>query len=161
VPPRRQVNPPRWSEERPAPARQLFDGSDHPDSDFLQRHWSRARSIDSASTSSTPQEAASGAAPRRLQSLLIRGGRVPDVHVSLIAGGSQGSIPAVAEVGGSAPVQLGERSAASSRRWIEVGQPPSRRAPSVQPPSRTHQAAWRISPGCAPRCKFLSLESPS
>jgi hypothetical protein len=114
VPPRRQVNPPRWSEERPAPARQLFDGSDHPDSDSLQRHWSQARSIDSASTPSTPQEAASDAALRRLQSLLIRCGGAPDVHLSLFAGGGQGSIPAVWRSEDQPPCSWG--SAAPRRR---------------------------------------------
>jgi hypothetical protein len=33
----RQVDPPRRSEERPTSARQLYDGSDRPDSDSLQR----------------------------------------------------------------------------------------------------------------------------
>jgi hypothetical protein len=50
-----QADPPRQSEERPALVRQLFDGSDHPDSDSLQRHRSRAKSTDSASTPSTLQ----------------------------------------------------------------------------------------------------------
>jgi hypothetical protein len=96
----RQADPPRRSEERPAPACQLFDGSDRPNSDFLQRRRLRARSTDSVSTPSAPQEADSGAAPRRLQSLLIWGGGAPDVHVFLVPGGGQGSAPAVAEVGG-------------------------------------------------------------
>jgi hypothetical protein len=52
------------------------------------------------------------AAPRRLQSLLIRGGGAPEVHVSLVAGGGQGSPPAVAEVGGSAPERAREKAAA-------------------------------------------------
>jgi hypothetical protein len=37
----------------------------------------------------------SGTAPWRLQSLLIRGGGAPDVHMSLVAGGGQGPTPAV------------------------------------------------------------------
>jgi hypothetical protein len=110
--PPRQADPPRRSEERPAPVRQLFDGSDRPDSDSLQRRRSRVRSTDSASAPSAPQEADSGAAPRHLQSLLIRGGGAPDLHVSLVAGGGQGSTPAVVKVGGSAPERLGDRSAA-------------------------------------------------
>jgi hypothetical protein len=48
-----------------------------------------------------------------------------------------------------------------SRRRIEVGQPPSWLAPSVQPPSGACRAARRRSPGCAPRCKFSSSEPPS
>jgi hypothetical protein len=66
----------------------------------------------SASTPSALQEADSGVAPRRLQSLLIRGGRASDVHVSLVTNGGQGSTPAIAEVGGSASEQQGERFAA-------------------------------------------------
>jgi hypothetical protein len=50
-------------------------------------------------------------ASRRLQSLLIRGGGASNVHVSLVAGRGQGSLPTVAEARGSAPEQLGERSA--------------------------------------------------
>jgi hypothetical protein len=48
------------------------------------------------------------AAPRRLQSLLIRGSEAPDVHVPLIAGGGHGPTPAVAEVGGTTPERMGE-----------------------------------------------------
>jgi hypothetical protein len=60
-------------EERATLSRHLFDGSDRPDSDSLQRRPSRVRSTGSASTPSGPQEADSSAAPRRLQSLIIRG----------------------------------------------------------------------------------------
>jgi hypothetical protein len=101
--------PPRRSEERSASARQLYDGSDRPDSNSLQRPRSRGKSSDSASTLCPPQAAETGAAPRCLQSLLIRGGRAPDVHVSLVAGGGHGPTPAIAEAGGSAPEQAGER----------------------------------------------------
>jgi hypothetical protein len=66
-----RADPPRQSEERATPCRHLFDGSDRPDSDPLQRRPSRARSIGSASTLSALQEADSSAAPRRLQSLII------------------------------------------------------------------------------------------
>jgi hypothetical protein len=38
--PPRQAHPSRRSEERLAPVRQPFDGSDCPDSDSLQRCWS-------------------------------------------------------------------------------------------------------------------------
>jgi hypothetical protein len=124
--PPRQVEPPRQSEERPAPARQLFDGYDCPDSDSLQRRRSRARSTDSASTLSAPQEADSGAAPRRLQSLLIRGGGAPDVQISLVIGGGQGSALALAEVGGPAPEQLMERSTAVEAVSRSGAAPPSR-----------------------------------
>jgi hypothetical protein len=42
------------------------------------------------------------AAPRRLQSLLIRGGGAPDVHVSLVAGGGHSPAPVDAEARGTA-----------------------------------------------------------
>jgi hypothetical protein len=117
VPPRRraaphQADPSRLSEERPTPVRQLFDSSDRPNSDSLQRRRSRAKSTDSASTPSAPQAVDSGAAPRHLQSLLIRGGGAPDVHVSLVAGRGQGPTPAIVEAGGSALERSGERIAA-------------------------------------------------
>jgi hypothetical protein len=79
---------------------------------ILQRHRSRSRWTDLASTSSAPQESDFGPAPRRLQSLIIRGGGAPDVQVSLAAGGGQGPTPAAAEVIRSALEQPGERSAA-------------------------------------------------
>jgi hypothetical protein len=99
--------PPRRSEERPASARQLYDGSDRPDSDSLQRRRSRGRSSDSTSMPSAPPAAEPSAAPRRLQSLLILGGGAPDVHLSLVASGGHGPTPAVAEVGGTAPERVG------------------------------------------------------
>jgi hypothetical protein len=58
-----RADPPRWSEDRQAPSRHLFDGSDRPDVDSLQRRRSRARSTGSASTLSTSQEADSNATP--------------------------------------------------------------------------------------------------
>jgi hypothetical protein len=105
----RQVDPPRRSEERPAPARQLYDGSDHPDSDLLQRCRSRGKSSDSASTLSTPPSTEPSATPRRLQSLLIQGSGAPDVHVSLVAGGGHDPSPAVAEAREPAPERAGVR----------------------------------------------------
>jgi hypothetical protein len=39
-----QADPPKWSEERPVSARQLYNGSDRLDSDSLQRRRSRGRS---------------------------------------------------------------------------------------------------------------------
>jgi hypothetical protein len=105
----RQADPLRRSEERPASAHQLYDGSDRPDSDSLQRRRSRGKSSDSVSTPSAPPAAEPSAAPRHLQSLLIRGGGAPDVHVSLVAGGGHGPTPAIAEAGGSAPEQAGKR----------------------------------------------------
>jgi hypothetical protein len=155
----RQADPPRRSEERPTPVRQLFESSDRPDSDSLQRHWLRVKSMDSASTPSASQVVESGADPRRLQSLLIRGGGAPDVHVSLVTGGGQESTPTIAEAEGSALEQM---SALPPLRWrIEEEQPPSWRARSVQPPSRARRAARRSSLGCAPKCKLSSLVHPS
>jgi hypothetical protein len=92
--------------------RQIYDGSDHPDFDSLQRRRSRGRSSDSASTPSAALVAELSAASRRLQSLLIRGGGAPDVHVPLIAGGGHGPTPAIVEVGGTAPKRMGESVAA-------------------------------------------------
>jgi hypothetical protein len=74
----------------------IYDGSDRPDSDSLQRRRSRWRSSDSASTPSVAPVAEPSAAPRCLQSLLIQGGGAPDVHVSLIVGGGHGPTSAVA-----------------------------------------------------------------
>jgi hypothetical protein len=89
-----QADPPRRSEERPTSARQLYNGSNRPDSDSLKRRQSQWKSTDSASTPSAPQAVESGAAPQRLQLLLIRGGRAPDVDVSLVIDGGQGPTPA-------------------------------------------------------------------
>jgi hypothetical protein len=104
----RHIDPPRRSEECSVPVRQLYDGSDRPDSDSLQRRRSRGRSLDSMSTPRAVPVAEPSAAPRRLQSLLIQGGGAPDVHVPLIAGGGRGPSPAVAEARGAAPEQMGE-----------------------------------------------------
>jgi hypothetical protein len=133
-----RVDPPRRSEERATPPCHLFDGSDRPDLDYLQRRPSRARSTGSASTPSAPQEADSDAAPWRLQSLIIRGGGAQDIQVSLAAGGGQGLTPAMGEVGRAALEQPGKR-APPSRWWIGVRQPPSWWAPSAQPPSRARR----------------------
>jgi hypothetical protein len=101
----------RRSEEWAAPSRHLFDGSDRPDSDSLQRRPSRARSTSSALTLSAPQEADPGAAPRRFQSLIIRGGGALDVQVSLTAGRGQGPSLSAAEVRRTIPEQPGAHSA--------------------------------------------------
>jgi hypothetical protein len=75
------------------------------------------------------------AATRRLQLLLIRGDAAPDVHVSLIAGGSHGPAPATAEAGGSAlectgesvtTVEVAGRSGAAPRQWTRDTRFPSR-----------------------------------
>jgi hypothetical protein len=107
----RQADPLRRSEERPSSARQIYDGSEHPNSNTLQRRRSRGRSSDSMSTTSAPPVAEPSAAPRRLQSLLIRGGGAPKVHVSLVASGGQGPPPAVVEVGGSASERARDKAA--------------------------------------------------
>jgi hypothetical protein len=60
------------------------------------------------STPSTVPMVETSAAPRRLQSLLIRGGEAPDVHVPLIARGGRGPSPAITEARGAAPKQMGE-----------------------------------------------------
>jgi hypothetical protein len=135
-----QADPPRRSEERSARVPQLFDGSDRTDSDSLQRRRSRARSTDSA-TPSVPQAVDSGASPRRLQSLLIRGGGAPNVHVSLIAGGARDQPQLWRRPEDQPP--SGRGSAAPPSRWrIEVGQLPSWQTRSVQPPSRARRATW-------------------
>jgi hypothetical protein len=68
-----QIDRPRRSEERSVPVRQLYDGSDCPDFDSMQRSRSRGRSSDSMSTSSAVPVAEPSVFPRCLQSLLIRG----------------------------------------------------------------------------------------
>jgi hypothetical protein len=88
--------------------RQLYDGSDRPDFDSLQRRRSQGRSSDSASTPSAAPVVEPSAVLRRLKSLLIRGGGAPDVHVPLIAGGGHGPTPTVAKAGGTAPERMGE-----------------------------------------------------
>jgi hypothetical protein len=88
--------------------RQIYGGSDRSDSDSLQRRQSRGWSSDSASTPSAVPVVEPGAAPQRLQSLLIRGGRAPDVHVPLIAGGGHGPTLIAAEAGGTTPERMGE-----------------------------------------------------
>jgi hypothetical protein len=62
----RQADPSRRSEQRAAPARQLYDGSDRPDSDSLQRRRSRGKSTDTVSTPSALRVVESGIAPQRL-----------------------------------------------------------------------------------------------
>jgi hypothetical protein len=95
------------------PVRQLYDGSDRPDSDSLQRRRSRGRSSDSMLTPSAVQVAEPSAAPLCLQLLLIRGGGAPDVHVPLIAGGGHGPSPSIAEAGGTTPSEWGGNVAAA------------------------------------------------
>jgi hypothetical protein len=96
----RQIDPPSRSEERSVPVHQLYDGSDRPDSDSLQRRRSRGRSSNSTSTPSVVPVAEPSATSWRLQSFLIRGGGAPAVHVPLIAGGGHGSTPTMAEAEG-------------------------------------------------------------
>jgi hypothetical protein len=67
----RQIDPPRRSEERSVSVRQIYDGSDRPDSDSLQRRRSWGRSSDFASTPSAASVAEPSATSRRLQSLLV------------------------------------------------------------------------------------------
>jgi hypothetical protein len=100
--PRRVDLPMRLEEPKPSP-RHLLDGSDRLDMDSLQRHPSRVRTMSSASTLSALQGADSGADPRRLQSLIIQGGRAPDVYVSLPTGGGHGLTSDAAEVRRIAP----------------------------------------------------------
>jgi hypothetical protein len=104
-----QADPPRRSKEQPASARQLYDGSDRPDSDSLQRCRTRGEVDGLCVDTTTLQVVESGGTTRYLQSLLIQGGRAPDVHVSLVAGGGQGPTPIIAGVRGSAPERTGER----------------------------------------------------
>jgi hypothetical protein len=52
------------------------------------------------------------ATPQRLQTLLIRGGGVPDVPLSLVTGGGHGPALVAAEAGGTAPKRTGESVAA-------------------------------------------------
>jgi hypothetical protein len=58
---------------------------------------------------------------------------------------------------------LSERGSVLSplRRRVKAEQPPSWQAPSEQPLTRSRRATRRRSPGCAPKCKFLSSVHPS
>jgi hypothetical protein len=97
------------------------------------------KSSDSTLTPSAPPAVEPSA--DRLQSLLIRGGGAPDVHVSLIVGGGQNPTPAVVEARVSAPERAGER-VATVEAADRSGAPPgvggleahSPRAGFVKPP---------------------------
>jgi hypothetical protein len=138
-----QIDPPRRSEERSVPVRQLYDGSDRLDPDSLQKHRSRGRSSDSTSTPSASPVAEPSAALRRLQSLLIRGGGAPDVHVPLIAGGGHGPTPAVEEAGETAPERMVENVST-----VEAADR-SRKAPETADSCRAvpEQGSKRAAPG--------------
>jgi hypothetical protein len=110
-PSRRHLRPVKSIPREGLGSGQLYDGSDRPDTDSLQRRRSRGRSSDSASTPSATPVAEPSAAPRHLQLLLIRGGRAPDVHVSLVVGEGHGLTPTIAEAGGLAPKRMGESAA--------------------------------------------------
>jgi hypothetical protein len=156
-----QADPPRRSEERPTSARKFYDGSDHPDSDSLQRRRSRGKSSDSASTPSAQQAVEPGATPWRLQSLLIRGGGDPDVHVSLVAGGGHGPTPTIAEVGESAPEQAEVRVAAgeaADRSGVAPELAGSEQGSKRIAPEQGLSSRLVRNPGCAPRCEFSTLD---
>jgi hypothetical protein len=140
-----QIDPPRRSEERSVPVRQLYDGSDHPNSDSLQRRRSRGRSSDSTLTPSAVLVVDPSAAPRCLQSLLIRGGRAPDVHVPLVAGDGHGPSPTIAKAGETAPERMRENVAA-----VEAADR-SREAPETAASSRAvpKQGSKRAAPSRA------------
>jgi hypothetical protein len=125
------------------PVRQLYDGSDRLDPDSLQKHRSRGRSSDSTSTPSASPVAEPSAALRRLQSLLIRGGGAPDVHVPLIAGGGHGPTPAVEEAGETAPERMVENVST-----VEAADR-SRKAPETADSCRAvpEQGSKRAAPG--------------
>jgi hypothetical protein len=106
----RRDDPPRWPVEHEPSPHHLFDSSDRQDADSLQRRSLRARSTMPASTPSVPQGASTSIPSQSLQSLVIRGGGALDVHVPLSVSGSQGPASNAAEVGRTAPVQLGVRS---------------------------------------------------
>jgi hypothetical protein len=107
--PPRQDDPPRMPVEHKPSPHHLFDGFDRPNTDSLQRRPSRARSTTPTLTLSVPQGVDTSAVPQRLQSLVIRGGGAPDVHVPLSAGGSQRPTSDAAEVGRTASEPTRER----------------------------------------------------
>jgi hypothetical protein len=141
----RRVDPPRRSVERLPSVHQIYDGSDRPDSDSLQRHRSRGRSSDSTSTLSVPPVVEPSAAPWRLQSLLIRGGGAPEVHVSLVAGGGQGLPPTVVEVGGSAPERAREKVSAIEAAGQSGAAPESAGPRRAAPEQGSKRAAPELS----------------
>jgi hypothetical protein len=128
-----QADPPRRSKERPSSACQIYDGSECPDSDSLQRRRSRGRSSDLASAPTVQPVAEPSAASRRLKSLLIRGSGAPKVHVSLVAGRGQGSSPTVVEVVGSAPERAGEDVATTETAGRSGAAPESARTRRAAP----------------------------
>jgi hypothetical protein len=134
-----QADPPRRSEEQSVYVRQLYDSSDRPDFDSLQRRRSRGMSSDLASTPSMPSAVEPSAAPWRLQSFLIRGGGAPDVLMSHVADGGHGPTLAVTEVGWTAPEPMGGV-LPLYRRPTEAEKRPRRRAQDVPFPSRARSA---------------------
>jgi hypothetical protein len=108
----------------------------------------RGRSLDSTSTPSAAPVAKPSAAPRRLRSLLIQGGRAPDVHVPLIAGGGHGPTPAVAEAGETAPERMGENVSA-----VEAADR-SREAPEMADSRRAVPEQGRSSPPLGRACRI-------
>lgn len=105
-PPCQDDLPKRPVEHKPPPPRHLHDGSDRPDSDSLKRRSSsKARSTPPASTPRAPWGEYTSAPPRRLQSLITRGGGAPAVEVPLSAGRSQVPASNATVVGRLAPEQ--------------------------------------------------------
>jgi hypothetical protein len=155
----RQAHPPRRSEERPAPVRLLYDSSDRPDSDSLQRR----RSPDEVDGLGIDAECAAGGGFWRLLAasavVTYPGRRSPRCSRFPCRQWGPRIDPGRRRGRRISPQAVGER-IAPLRRRIEEELPPSRRAPSVQPPSWAHRAARRRSPGCAPKCKFSSSERP-
>jgi hypothetical protein len=120
------------------------DGSDHRDSDSLQRRQSRGRSLDSASTPSAPSVAEPSAAPRRLAVFAYLGRRSPGCSCvpchrrgpRFDPGyrGGRGVSPR-ANGGVVPPWGGGSKRSSPPRRRPRSAQPPSRQARSAQPPS--------------------------
>jgi hypothetical protein len=123
------------------PVHQLYDGSDRPDSDSLQRRRSRGRSSDSTSTPSAVPVVDPSTAPQCLQSLLIRGGgcscapyrrRGPSSNPDR-SGGRRDSPKRMGE--NVAVVEAADRAEKRPRQWTQVAPYPSR-ARSALPLSR-------------------------
>jgi hypothetical protein len=125
-------------------ARQNYDESERPDSDSLQRRRSRGRLSDLASTSTAPPVAELSTAPRRLQSLLIRREGAAEVHMSLVAGGGQGSSPTVVEAEGSAPEHARESVAANKAAGRSGAAPESARSRCTAPEQGPKRGSPRV-----------------
>jgi hypothetical protein len=152
----RQANPPRRSEERPASACQLYDGSDRPVTPYKGADSGGSRQTRSRRLAHRRRR--SKALPHGACSPCLSGAAEPRTSMCP-------SSPAAATV--QPPPSRRPRGQPPSgrgsilpplRRWTKAEQPPSWRARSAQPPNKACRAARRGNPRSAPRCEFSTLD---